>query len=99
MRALERFGLSRSFRDSVAAVSVGVVEGALLLDLDYSEDSSADTDMNVVMTGDGRLVEVQATAERDPFARETLDELLGLAAAGIGEIATLQAEAVARELP
>ena len=70
-------------RDSVAAVSVGVVEGVPLLDLDYSEDSNADTDMNVVMTGDGRLVEVQATAERDPFARETLDELLGLAAAGI----------------
>ncbi len=99
MRALDRFGLSRTFRDSVAAVSVGVVEGVPLLDLDYSEDSSADTDMNVVMTGDGRLVEVQATAERDPFARETLDELLELAAAGIGEIATLQAEAAAVELP
>ena len=55
--------------------------------------------MNVVMTGDGRLVEVQATAERDPFARETLDELLELAAGGIGEIAALQAEAVATELP
>jgi ribonuclease PH len=99
MRALDRFGLSRAFRDSVAAVSVGVVDGVPLLDLDYAEDSSADTDMNVVMTGDGRLVEVQATAERDPFARDTLDELLELAAAGIGEIAALQAEAVARELP
>jgi ribonuclease PH len=99
MRALERFGLSRTFRDSVGAVSVGVVDGVPMLDLDYAEDSGADTDMNVVMTGDGRLVEVQATAERDPFARETLDELLGLAAAGIAEIATLQAEAVARELP
>jgi ribonuclease PH len=99
MRALERFGLSRTFRDSVAAVSVGVVAGTPLLDLDYSEDSSADTDMNVVMTGDGRLIEVQATAERDPFARETLDELLELAAAGIAEIGTLQAEAVDRELP
>ena len=99
MRALDRFGLSRTFRDSVAAVSVGVVDGVTLLDLDYAEDSSADTDMNVVMTGDRRLVEVQATAERDPFARETLDELLALATAGIGEIAALQAEAVARELP
>src|SRR3954454_835347 len=99
MRALDRFGLSRTFRDSVAAVSVGVVEGTPLLDLDYAEDSSADTDMNVVMTGDGRLVEVQAPAERDPFARETLDELLELAEAGIGEIAALQAEAVATELP
>ena len=98
-RALDRFGLAKVFRDSVAAVSVGIVGGQALLDLDYSEDSNADTDMNVVMTGDGRLVEVQATAERDPFARETLDELLELAAAGIGEIATLQAEAVARELP
>jgi ribonuclease PH len=99
MRALERFGLSRTFRDSVAAVSVGVVDGMPLLDLDYSEDSGADTDMNVVMTGDGRLIEVQATAERDPFARETLDELLELAAAGIADIGTLQAEAVERDLP
>jgi ribonuclease PH len=99
MRALERFGLSRTFKDSVAAVSVGVVGGTPLLDLDYAEDSSADTDMNVVMTGDGRLIEVQATAERDPFARETLDELLELAAAGIADIGTLQAEAVGRELP
>src|SRR5689334_20250650 len=98
-RALDRFGLSRTFAESVAAVSVGVVDGVPLLDLDYAEDSNADTDMNVVMTGDGRLIEVQATAERDPFARETLDELLGLATAGIGEIAALQAEAVARELP
>ena len=99
MRALSRFGLSRAFRDSVAAVSVGVVGGMPMLDLDYSEDSTADTDMNVVMTGDGRLVEVQATAERDPFARETLDELLELAAAGILEIGGVQAEAAERELP
>jgi len=99
MRALERFGLARAFRDSVAAVSVGVVDGVPMLDLDYAEDSTADTDMNVVMTGDGRLVEVQATAERDPFARETLDELLELAAAGIAQIGRTQAEAVERELP
>jgi len=98
MRALERFGLSKTFKDSVAAVSVGVVGGTPLLDLDYAEDSSADTDMNVVMTGDGRLIEVQATAERDPFARETLDELLELAASGIAAIGEVQAEAVAREL-
>jgi ribonuclease PH len=94
-RALTRFGLSKAFRDSVAAVSVGVVEGVPLLDLDYSEDSGAETDMNVVMTGDGRLVEVQATAERDPFSRETLDELLELAAGGIAEIGTLEDNAVA----
>src|SRR6059058_4610561 len=69
--ALDRFGLSRAFADSVAAVSVGVVEGVPLLDLDYSEDSNADTDMNVVMTGDGRLIEVQATAERDRSEEHT----------------------------
>jgi ribonuclease PH len=96
MLALDRFGLSRTFVDSVAAVSVGVVAGVPLLDLDYSEDSNADTDMNVVMTGDGRLIEVQATAERDPFTRARLDELLTLAEAGIGEISELQAEAVVR---
>src|SRR5881296_1987124 len=72
-RALDRFGLSRAFKDSVAAVSVGVVAGEPLLDLDYSEDSQADVDLNVVMTGDGRLIEVQATAEREPFTRAELD--------------------------
>jgi ribonuclease PH len=98
-RALDRFGLSRTFTDSVAAVSVGVVDGVALLDLDYSEDSNADTDMNVVMTGDGRLVEVQATAEKDPFSRETLDDLLALAEAGILLIGEIQAETVALALP
>lgn len=98
-RALDRFGLSRAFADSVAAVSVGVVEGVPMLDLDYSEDSNADTDMNVVMTGDGRLIEVQATAEKDPFTRERLDELLELATAGIAEIGERQAEATAVALP
>ena len=93
-RALDRFGLSRAFRDSVAAVSVGVVEGQPLLDLDYSEDSTADVDVNVVMTGDGRFVEVQSTAEKVPFERATLDELLDLAAAGIDELAAYQQDAV-----
>jgi ribonuclease PH len=97
-RALDRFGLSKAFRDSVAAVSVGIVNGVALLDLDYSEDSNAETDMNVVMTGDGRLVEVQATAERDPFTRQQLDELLDLASGGIAEIAEQQLEAVAAPL-
>jgi ribonuclease PH len=92
--ALDRFGLARALPDSVAAVSVGVVAGEPLLDLDYSEDSSAEVDMNVVMTGDGRLVEVQATAEQEPFTRERLDELLGLAALGIEHIASAQEEAV-----
>jgi ribonuclease PH len=98
-RALDRFGLSRAFVDSVAAVSVGVVAGLPLLDLDYSEDSNADTDMNVVMTGDGRLIEVQATAERDPFTRATLDDLLALAESGIARIGDVQAEAVSAALP
>ena len=93
MRALDRFGLSKTFRDSVAAVSVGVVDGVPLLDLDYSEDSSADTDMNVVMTGDGRLVEVQATAEREPFTREELDAMIDLGAAGIAELEAAQRQA------
>jgi ribonuclease PH len=98
-RALDRFGLSKAFTDSVAAISVGVVGGVPLLDLDYSEDSSADTDMNVVMTGDGRLIEVQATAERDPFTREVLDELLELAATGVEELSERQDEAIAVALP
>jgi ribonuclease PH len=98
-RALDRFGLSKTFVDSVAAVSVGVVGGVPMLDLDYEEDSNADTDMNVVMTGDGRLIEVQATAERDPFTRERLDELLALAEAGIAAIGERQAEATAVALP
>ena len=92
-RALDRFGLSKALVGSVAAVSVGIVDGRALLDLDYSEDSTAETDMNVVMTPDGRLVEVQATAERDPFSRELLDELLDLAAGGIEQISAAQEEA------
>ena len=93
-RALDRFGLSKTLRDSVAAVSVGIVDGVPLLDLDYSEDSRADTDMNVVVTGSGALVEVQATAEADPFTRALLDELLDLAGAGIEELAEAQRAAV-----
>jgi len=93
-RALDRFGLGKVFRDSVGAVSVGVVAGEPLLDLDYSEDSTADVDLNVVMTGDGRLVEVQATAERDPFSRDRLDELLELAAAGIVRIGEAQLQGI-----
>jgi ribonuclease PH len=79
---------------SVAAVSCGVVDGAALLDLDYPEDSSAEVDMNVVMTGDGGLVEVQATGERTPLSRTSLDALLGLAAAGIEELRAAQRAAV-----
>jgi len=89
-RALDRAGLGRVLRDSVAAVSLGIVGGELLLDLDYMEDSGAEVDLNVVMTGEGLLVEVQATAERAPFAREQLDELLDLGAAGIAAIREAQ---------
>jgi ribonuclease PH len=94
-RALDRFGLSKALGDQVAAVSVGIVDGTPLLDLEYTEDSSADADMNVVMTGDGRLIEVQATAEAAPFSRELLDELLELAAKGIEQIARAQEDAFA----
>jgi ribonuclease PH len=79
---------------SVAAVSCGVVGGRALLDLDYSEDSTAEVDANVVMTGDGGLVEVQATAERTPLSRASLDELLALAASGIERLRAAQQEAV-----
>jgi ribonuclease PH len=78
---------------SVAAVSCGVVDGRALLDLNYVEDSSAEVDANVVMTGDGGLVEVQATAERTPLSRASLDELLALAAAGIDQLRAAQDEA------
>ncbi len=80
---------------SVAAVSVGVIDGVALLDLAYDEDVRADTDMNVVMTGDGRFVEVQGTAEGSPFDRAELDGLLDLAAGGCAELSRLQAEALA----
>ncbi|HTA14395.1 MAG TPA: ribonuclease PH [Solirubrobacteraceae bacterium] len=75
---------------TIAAVSCGIVDGAALLDLDYGEDSQAEVDANVVMTGEGGLVEVQATAERTPLSRASLDELLALAGAGIEELRTAQ---------
>jgi ribonuclease PH len=80
---------------SVAAVSVGVVAGTEMLDLCYTEDSVADTDMNVVMSGDGRFIEVQGTAEGAPFDRATLDRLLDLASRGCAELTTLQQAALA----
>jgi ribonuclease PH len=89
--ALERSPLT----GSVAAVSCGIVGGVPLLDLDYAEDSTAEVDANVVMTGEGGLVEVQATAERTPLSRAHLDDLLALAAGGIGHLRTVQAQAVA----
>ncbi|WP_018987148.1 ribonuclease PH [Methylophilus methylotrophus] len=83
-------------KDSVAAISVGVYQGAPVLDLDYIEDSDCDTDMNVVMTGKGGFVEIQGTAEGEPFARETMHQMLDLAAKGITELAQLQAQALAK---
>ncbi len=82
-------------KDSVAAVSVGFVEGVPLLDLAYEEDSQAGTDMNIVMTGAGEFIEVQGTAEGAPFNRADLDRLLDLGAAGCAELTRLQREALA----
>jgi ribonuclease PH len=97
---LQREGkLERSpLTGSVAAVSCGIIGGVPLLDLDYPEDSSAEVDANVVMTGDGGLVEVQATAERTPLSRAHLDELLALAEKGIVELRDAQEQAIAGAL-
>jgi ribonuclease PH len=95
-RLIERGLLARSpLNGTVAAVSCGIVDSVPLLDLDYVEDSAAEVDANVVMTGEGGLVEVQATAERTPLSRAHLDELLALAARGIEELRALQEQAVA----
>jgi ribonuclease PH len=82
-------------RDFVAAVSVGIVDGRPVLDLDYAEDSACGTDMNVVMTGAGHFVEVQGTAEGEPFTREQMSSLLDLASTGIAELIRLQRSALA----
>jgi ribonuclease PH len=86
----------RVLAESVAAVSVGIVDGAVLLDLPYAEDVRAETDMNVVVTGSGRFVEVQGTAEQTPFGRDELDKLLDLAVGGIARLHDLQSEALGR---
>jgi ribonuclease PH len=80
----------------VAAISVGIVDGQPRLDLCYEEDAAAETDMNVVCTGDGDFVEVQGTAERAPFSRDMLGRLLDLAVAGCGELTRLQHDALSR---
>ena len=89
--ALSRKGKAAALTDSCAAISVGVVDAIALLDLDYSEDVRAEVDMNVVMTGSGRFIEVQGTAEGLPFTRSELDDLLGLAEHGIASILDAQA--------
>ncbi len=85
-------------RDFVAAVSVGIFQGTPVLDLDYPEDSNSDTDMNVVMTGGGRLVEVQGTAEGEPFSRRQLNEMLDLAERGIGQLVAAQKAALGNNM-
>jgi len=83
-------------KDSVGAISVGVYQGTAVLDLDYIEDSDCDTDMNVVMTGNGGFVEIQGTAEGEPFSRDTMNQMLDLAAKGINELGQLQTLALAK---
>jgi ribonuclease PH len=92
--ALKAVGAEAALSGSIAAISCGMVAGRAVLDLDYSEDSTAEVDANVVMTGDGTLVEVQATAERTPLQRAGLDELLELAAAGVDELGAAQQQAI-----
>ncbi len=82
-------------RDHVAAISVGIFDGSPVLDLDYPEDSNCDTDMNVVMTGKGGIVEVQGTAEGEPFTREQMNVLMDLANLGIGQLVAAQESALA----
>ena len=99
--ALKRAVDSRALRalpitDSVAATSVGVVGGMPVLDLEYEEDCAAEVDMNVVMTGNGRLIEVQATAESEPFERAVFDQLLELASQGISHIRAAQMDLITR---
>jgi ribonuclease PH len=92
---MKKGGIARSpIRDFVAAVSVGVYQGVPVLDLDYLEDSACGTDMNVVMTGSGGLVELQGTAEGEPFTREQLDAMMGLADKGIRELIAAQKAAL-----
>lgn len=96
-RLLKRGRIARSLvLDQVAAISVGLVDNTPLLDLKYDEDSRADVDMNVICTGDGRFIEVQGTAEREPFTRDQMDQLLTLATRGIEDLVEIQRETIAR---
>ena len=91
--------VSSPIRDHVAAISVGILKGQPLLDLEYVEDSACDTDMNVVMTGAGHYVEVQGTAEGAAFTRREMDALLGLAEKGVSELVMLQRQALGLSKP
>jgi ribonuclease PH len=95
MKARDMFKGGPVLRDHLAAVSCGVFKGTAVLDLDYAEDSEADTDANFVLTGNGNIVEIQATAEKDPFSEEQLMTLLALARKGVGKLVELQKIAVA----
>ena len=97
LRGMEKRGMFKTFplKDHVAAISCGVHDGEVVLDLDYVEDSSAGTDANFVMTGSGGIVEIQGTAEGEPFSEATLHQLLGLAKAGIIDMVAMQKKAVA----
>lgn len=92
LEALVKKGVIKSMPllDSVAAVSVGIVGNRALLDLNYDEDSTAEVDMNIIMTGSGKFVEVQGTAESEPFSKDSLGELISLASKGISELASIQ---------
>ena len=97
---LEREAIAKSpIKHQVAAISVGIYQGTPVLDLDYAEDSAAETDMNVVMTSEGSFVEVQGTAEEEPFAQQEFTELLALASKGIAEICEIQTTSLAKALP
>ncbi|MCL4874504.1 ribonuclease PH [bacterium] len=98
LRELVKQGLLDSIplKDSVAAVSVGIVGGVPVLDLNYEEDSKAEVDMNVIMTGDGRFIEVQGTAELSPFSSDEMAELISLASKGIRELTAFQKKAISK---
>jgi ribonuclease PH len=95
MKARDMFKGGEVLRDHIAAVSCGVYRNTAVLDLDYAEDSEAETDANFVMTGDGNIVEIQATAEKIAFSEDQFMALLGLARKGIGKLVDLQKLAVA----
>jgi ribonuclease PH len=93
-RALKKYGMAHLLTGQVGAVSVGIHAGRLLLDLNYAEDSTAEVDFNVVMMGDGRFVEVQGTAEQEPFSRDQMDQMVELAGAGIRQLFEIQNAAI-----
>ncbi len=95
MRAREIIA-KNPIKDNIAAISCGIYQGAPVLDLDYIEDSEAETDANFVMSGSGKIIEIQGTAEQNPFSRDELNQLLDLAQKGIGEIIEIQNEVLAK---